>query len=124
MLLLLLWEEAEVAAGPLAAGQDGVGDVPLDPLQLRGRLQVLGEGGEALAAAQQSGRVLDRRQLREGRGEAGGGRQAEGVRLRRHGHGVVRGHSEVDPAGQGVLGFVLEVRVWTLGRDTGSGQRR
>lgn len=39
-----------VVGGPLAAGQDGVGDVPLDLLQLCGRLQVLGEGGEALAA--------------------------------------------------------------------------
>lgn len=26
----------------------------------------------------------------------------------------------MDPAGQGVLGFVLEVRVWTLDRDTES----
>lgn len=33
----------------LAAGQDRVGDGPLDLLRVCGVLQVLGEGGEALA---------------------------------------------------------------------------
>ena len=36
--------------GVLAAWQDGVRDVPLDLLHLGGGLQVLREGGEALAA--------------------------------------------------------------------------
>lgn len=35
----------------LAARQDGVRNVPLDLLHLRGGLQVLREGGEALATA-------------------------------------------------------------------------
>lgn len=39
-----------VASGILAAWQDRVGDVPLDLLHLCGGLQVLREGGVALAA--------------------------------------------------------------------------
>lgn len=45
--------------GVLAAWQHRVGDVPLDLLHLCGGLQVLGEGGEALAATQHSSRLLD-----------------------------------------------------------------
>lgn len=36
------------------------------------------------------------------------------VGLWRHGHGVVGGHGEMDATGEGVLGLVFEVRVWTL----------
>lgn len=71
------WVELAV----LAARQHRVGRVPLDLLHLCGDLQVLGKGGEALGAAQQSRRLLRR-------GEVHGG-QAGRVGLRRHGHGVV-----------------------------------
>lgn len=46
-----------LAVGVLAARQEGVGHVPLEVLRLCRRLQVLGEGGEALAATKQSGRL-------------------------------------------------------------------
>lgn len=46
------------------------------------------------------------------------------VGLWRHGHGVIGGHGEMDATGEGVLGFVFEVRVWTLEtRKKGDGVR-
>lgn len=100
--------------GVLAAWQDRVRNMPLDILHLCGVLQVLGEGGEALAATEQSRRLLGLRQLRRVEVRRG---QMWWVGLWRHRHGVIRGHSEMDPAGEGVLGFVLEVRVWTLKKE-------
>lgn len=91
----------------LAAWQDRIRNMPLDILHLCGVLQVLREGGEALAATEQSRRLLV--EVRRG--------QMWWVGLWRHRHGVIRGHSEMDPAGEGVLGFVLEVRVWTLKKE-------
>lgn len=89
----------------LAAWQDGVRNVPLNLLPLCGGLQVVREGGETQAATQQS---------RGPQGLAGdmGGAEAhggpwKGLCLRGHGHGVIRGHREVDPTGQGILGLVL-----------------
>lgn len=52
-----LWR-CGVGGGVLAAWQDRVRNVPLDLLHLCGGLQVLGEGGEALAATSQSRRLL------------------------------------------------------------------
>lgn len=95
--------------GVLAPGQDGVRKMPVDVVHLCGQLQVVGERGEPLAAAVQSGRLFCQARGRE---VHGGQMWLDG--LWRHGHGVVRGHGELDPAGEGVFGFVLEVRVRTL----------
>lgn len=95
--------------GVLASGQDRIREMPLDVLHLCDQLQMFGEGGEPLAAAVQSGRLF--RQARGGEVHRG---QMRLVGIWRHGHGVIRGHSEVDPAGEGVFGFVFDVRVWTL----------
>lgn len=94
-----------------AAWQDGIRNMPLDILHLCWVLQVLREGGVALAVTEQSGRLLGLWHTRRVEVRTG---QMWWVGLRRHGHGVVRGHGEVDPAGKGVLGFVVEVRVWAL----------
>lgn len=68
----------------LAPRQDGVRQVPLDLLQLCWQLQVLGEGGEPLAAAgQPEGLLL------QTRGDNVHMGQTRLVGLGRHGHGVV-----------------------------------
>lgn len=95
----------------LAPRQDRIRKMPLDVLQLCGQLQVVGERGEPLAAAVHSGRLCC--QARGGDVHSG---QMRLVGLWRHGHGVIWGHGEMDPAGEGVFGFVLEVRVWTLAK--------
>lgn len=86
----------EQVYGVLASRQDGIGKMPVDILHPCRHLQVVGERGEPLAAAVQPGR------------------QGRLVGLWRHGHGVIGGHGEVDPAGEGVFGVVFEVRVRTL----------
>lgn len=70
--------------GVLASRQDGVRKMPVDVMHLCGQLQVVGEGGEALAAAVQSGRLFCQgrgREVHRGQMWLGG--------LWRHGHGVV-----------------------------------
>lgn len=75
---------AEAVSGALASRQDGIRKVPLDIVRLCGQLQVVGEGGEPLAAAVQSGRLC--RQAR-GREVHRGQMWLDG--LWRHGHGVI-----------------------------------
>lgn len=69
----------------LAPRQDGVRQVPLDLPQLRWQLQVLGEGGEPLAAAGQPEGLL----LLQTWGDHVHRGQTRLVGLWRRGHGVV-----------------------------------
>lgn len=70
--------------GVLASRQDRIRKMPLDVVRLCGQPQVVGEGGEPLAAAVQSGRLFC--QVRWGEAHRG---QMWLVGLWRHGHGVI-----------------------------------
>lgn len=129
----------------LAARQHRVGRVPLEVLRLRRRLQVLGEGGEALAATErprggQGSRGSWRSQGCQGpRGSWGypecqgrwpcrrsrrswGCRGSWGSRGSQGSLVVLRlrgkGHGVV-PDGDRVPGLQLQVGVWTLGNQDG-----